>query len=291
MRSLSWLLPSAKISFHHSTDSKLLLTKKSDAERKENKITLADLCREATPLTCRLNPLLFNGHLQTAWTTLDKTEIPIYYRRKVFEAENPTYQGHFAVDFVVPPYEAPRNDEETDKARVFTLPSGLPPRTAFFTAEGFAALPSNDNRPMLVVLHGLTGGSHEIYLRSVLAPLVLENGGWEVCVINSRGCSQTKITSGVLFNARSTWDARQTIKWLRINFPNRPLFGIGFSLGANILTNVGVNGNGGGREKSRGEKSRQNKSMAYMRKDSEADCFYSCSISERREKTAFSKLQ
>ena len=259
MRSLSWLLPSAKISFHHSKDSKLLLTKKSDAERKDNKITLADLCREATPLTCRLNPLLFNGHLQTAWTTLDKTEIPIYYRRQVFEAENPTYQGHFAVDFVVPPYEAPSNDEETDKARVFTLPSGLPPRTAFFTAEGFAALPSNDNRPMLVVLHGLTGGSHEIYLRSVLAPLVLENGGWEVCVINSRGCSQTKITSGVLFNARSTWDARQTIKWLQINFPNRPLFGIGFSLGANILTNVGVNGNGGGREKSRGEKSRKNR--------------------------------
>ena len=240
MRPLSWLLPGAKISFYHSKDGKLLLTKKSDVEGKGKQITLADLCREATPTTCQLNPFLFNGHLQTAWTTIDKTDIPIYYRRTVFEAENPTYQGHFAVDFVVPPYEAPSSDEETDKARVFTLPSGLPPRTAFHTAEGFAALPSDDNKPMLVVLHGLTGGSHEIYLRSVLAPLVLENGGWEACVINSRGCSRTKITSGVLFNARSTWDIRQTVRWLRKIFPNRPLFGIGFSLGANILTNVGV---------------------------------------------------
>lgn len=47
----------------------------------------------------------------------------------------------------------------------------------------------------------------------------------------------SKITSPVLFNARATWDVRQTVKWLRKTFPNRPLYAIGFSLGANILTN------------------------------------------------------
>jgi predicted esterase len=30
----------------------------------------------------------------------------------------------------------------------------------------------------------------------------------------------------------------QVINWARDTFPNRPLFAIGFSLGANILTNV-----------------------------------------------------
>jgi predicted alpha/beta-fold hydrolase len=30
----------------------------------------------------------------------------------------------------------------------------------------------------------------------------------------------------------------QVVKWLKKTFPNRPLFGLGFSLGANILTNV-----------------------------------------------------
>lgn len=73
--------------------------------------------------------------------------------------------------------------------------------------------------------------------RHVLAPLIT-SGKWEACVINSRGCAEHKITSGILFNARATWDVRQMVTWLRKMYPNRPLFGIGFSLGANILTNV-----------------------------------------------------
>lgn len=90
---------------------------------------------------------------------------------------------------------------------------------------------------MLVVLHGLCGGSHEEYLRHVLAALTAD-GSWEACVLNARGCSQTKITTGVLYHAVATWDLRQTVEWLRETFPNRPLFGIGFSLGANILATV-----------------------------------------------------
>ncbi len=93
-----------------------------------------------------------------------------------------------------------------------------------------------DTKPMLVTLHGLSGGSHEIYLRHVLKPIV--DAGWEACVVNSRGCAKSKITTGILYNARATWDVRQVVKWLRKTFPNRPLFGIGYSLGANILVNV-----------------------------------------------------
>ncbi len=43
----------------------------------------------------------------------------LYYKRKIFEAENPTYAGSFAVDFVVPPFQ----DHD----------SSLPPRSAHFT--------------------------------------------------------------------------------------------------------------------------------------------------------------
>jgi hypothetical protein len=131
----------------------------------------------------------------------------------------------------------PPEGELTDQARKYTLPSGLPERTSFFSEDQFAVLPSDDTKPMLVVLHGLSGGSHELYLRHVLAPLVADKS-WEACVVNSRGCAQTKVTSHVLYNARATWDVRQSVKWLRKMFPNRPLFGIGFSQGANILTNV-----------------------------------------------------
>lgn len=229
---LSWVRPSGRISFYHSKDNQLLLKSKAG-----NKTTLLDICRSATPKECHLNPFLFNGHLQTAWTVMKYDPVPIYYKRKVFQSDSAAYSGHYAIDFVVEPYEMPPEGELTDQARKYTLSSGLPERTSFFSEDQFAALPSDDTKPMLVVLHGLSGGSHELYLRHVLAPLVADKS-WEACVVNSRGCAQTKITSGVLYNARATWDVRQSVKWLRKMFPNRPLFGIGFSLGANILTNV-----------------------------------------------------
>lgn len=234
---LSRVLPSGRIAFYHAKDNNLLLTKASDKSGAKEQTSLVDICRAATPETCHLNPLLFNGHLQTGWTQLNPDNVPVYYKRKVFESELPVFTGQYAVDFAVKPYDMPAEGELTDQAREYTLPEGLPPRTSFYSNEEFANIGSYDSKPMLVLLHGLSGGSHEIYLRHVLAPLV-EDGSWEACVVNSRGCAQTKITSGVLYNARATWDIRQTVKWLRKTFPNRPLFAIGFSLGANILANV-----------------------------------------------------
>jgi uncharacterized protein len=189
--------------------------------------TLAELCKSILP-PCRLNPFIFNGHLQTIRTLLKDQDVPIYYKRHIFQAEDPTYTGQYAVDFVVPP------NEDQD--------STLPPRTSYYNDTEFDSISSTDSKPMLVVLHGLSGGSHELYLRCVLKPLI-DSGNWEACVVNSRGCSNTTITSSVLYNARATWDIRQTVKWLRRTFPNRPLFGCGFSLGANIITNyVGEEG-------------------------------------------------
>lgn len=231
---LSWLRPKGRISFHHAKDNSLTLKKISGKEQ-----SFVDICRSATPETCHLNPFLFNGHLQTAWTVMNHDNVPVYYKRRMFESETPGFAGHYAMDFVVAPYEMPQDPELTDQARKHTQDSGLPPRTSFLSQEEFVALPSDDNKPMLVVLHGLSGGSHEIYLRHILAPLIAD-GTWEACVVNSRGCAGTKISTGVLYNARATWDIRESVKWIRRNFPNRPLFGIGFSLGANILTNVCV---------------------------------------------------
>ncbi|KAL3957554.1 hypothetical protein ACCO45_008132 [Purpureocillium lilacinum] len=205
----------AKINFTHAPSPRPVRQKDG------TETDLLKICESTTP-PCHLNPLLFNGHLQTMWTATKPHGPQVYYRRKVFEADHKTYKGTFAVDFAVEPFE------ETDET--------LPRRTVYFTDEQFKSMPSDDSKPMLVILHGLSGGSHEVYLRHVIAPLIGE-GGWEVCVVNSRGCARSKISSGVLYNARATWDVRQTINWLHEKFPNRPLFGMGFSLGANMLTN------------------------------------------------------
>ena len=211
----------AKTSFYHHTSSLSLPIKSTGAE--EHSTDLLHLCKQVTP-ACRLNPLLFNGHLQTFWTAVKSQDIPIYYKRHIFSAEEVNFVGTFAVDFAVSPYDG---DDQS-----------LPPRTTYYSEREFEEMGSTDATPMLVCLHGLSGGSHEIYLRSVLKPIV--DAGWEACVVNSRGCAKSKVTSGVLYNARATWDVRQVVKWLRKTFPNRPLFGIGHSLGANILVNVSM---------------------------------------------------
>jgi predicted alpha/beta-fold hydrolase len=177
----------AKVAFTHAPVPRAI------REKDGQDTDLLKIVEETTP-PCRLNPLLFNGHVQTMWTATKPNGPPVYYRRKIFEADHSTYKGTYAVDFTVEPYEG---SDDT-----------LPKRTTYYSDEEFANIASDDSKPMLVVLHGLSGGSHEIYLRHTIAPLLGE-GGWEVCVVNSRGCAGAKITSGVLYNARATWDCRQ----------------------------------------------------------------------------------
>lgn len=183
---MEWL-GRAKIEFHHAPSPRTLKQKNGQD------MNLLEICEQTTP-PCELNPFLFNGHLQTVWSAVGTDAPDVYYRRKIFQADHKTYQGTFAVDFVVPPYEAEADPE-------------LPPRTTYFAEDDFAGIGSDDTKPMLVVLHGLSGGSHEVYLRHTIAPLI--EAGWEVCVVNSRGCALSKITSRVLYNARATWDVRQ----------------------------------------------------------------------------------
>jgi uncharacterized protein len=219
MLDLTWIAGHAKTDFTHSKDPITLTTKSGEKQ------SFSDLIREVTP-PCRLNPLLFNGHLQTMWTAVKEAGPPIFYKRHVFQSTFEVYPGQFAVDFVVP---VPKEGEDLE------IDEELPERTTNYSAEEFESIGSEDDRPMLVCLHGLSGGSHEVYLRHVVAPVTA--AGWECCVVNGRGCALSKITTPHLFNARATWDIRQTVKWLRQTFPNRPLYGVGFSLGANILTN------------------------------------------------------
>ncbi len=221
MVDFSWVFGRAKTTYTSPITPVPLTTKSGQ------KTTLLQIAESSIP-PCRLNPLLFNGHLQTMYTVRKNPGPPIYYKRKLFDSNHTVYPGQFAVDFVV-------LEEEGLEAAKERKDSSLPERTTNFTTAEWENLRSDDDRPMLVALHGLTGGSHEVYLRETIAPL--HAVGWAACVVNGRGCAMSKITTPQLFNSRATWDVRQLILTLRELFPNRPLYAVGFSLGANILTN------------------------------------------------------
>ncbi|KAF8917536.1 AB-hydrolase YheT [Mucidula mucida] len=96
-----------------------------------------------------------------------------------------------------------------------------------------------DDTPIVVVLPGLTGGCFESYVRSVLsiACAPVDNGGlgYRGVVINARGCGGVPITSQQWYSGGCTDDFQQALMYLAHRYPDAPLLGLGFSVGANVL--------------------------------------------------------
>jgi predicted alpha/beta-fold hydrolase len=98
-----------------------------------------------------------------------------------------------------------------------------------------AAVPA-PRGPVLVILHGLVGGSSERYVRWMARSFVRAHPGGGAVVFNARGCGGSDISSPSLFSAAHTADLRHAVEVLRARDPARPLFAVGYSLGAGLLT-------------------------------------------------------
>ncbi len=72
--------------------------------------------------------------------------------------------------------------------------------------------PLSDDTPIVVILHGLTGGSYESYVRAVLAQTcgrVDEGGlGYRGVVMNFRGCKLTFRDLKERQCSNRTWDSK-----------------------------------------------------------------------------------
>ncbi|KZV66052.1 AB-hydrolase YheT [Peniophora sp. CONT] len=104
----------------------------------------------------------------------------------------------------------------------------------------FKAHPQEPGEPIVFVTHGLTGGSHENYVRSTISVLCAPKSqgglGMRAVVMNSRGCNGSPLTFPKIYHAGTTNDLRHAILWVSKTFPDSPIFAIGYSLGANQIT-------------------------------------------------------
>ncbi|KDR81589.1 hypothetical protein GALMADRAFT_239633 [Galerina marginata CBS 339.88] len=192
---------------HFATKPALLAVKKGDGgdevEQVSIKVLLETRCKS---LFIQFRPLwwLFNGHLQTMYCVMgdfSKNDRMWYNRTYLRLADG----GTLGLDF------AP-----ADQSKV------------------------KSDAPIVIVQHGLTGGSYEPYVRAILsracAPVEEGGLGYRAAVINFRGCAGVPITSPLLYSAGHTDDTRQAVMYIAHQYPDAPLLGLGFSLGSNVLT-------------------------------------------------------
>lgn len=205
-----------------------------------------------------LSPGLFNGNMQTMYAGAGKFEDvnKVYYGRRIitFPDEN---NSIVSADYLIPP---PSSKEEWTKDLEYS-PLTNPPkplaRTRYLKPEEikkFERKYTQDDKPLLVVLHGLSGGSHESYVRAVVDDISQgsfsssssssstsskkeDQHPFDCVVLNSRGCARTPITTPQLFCAIWTDDIRRFVQILHKEQPGRRLYLVGFSLGASILAN------------------------------------------------------
>lgn len=199
-----------------------------------------------------INPLLSSGHSQTAYTAINRFDNvdQVYYMRRILTVESDTKlyeiegekmpydrwngKSTIALDYVVDKSKCV-GDQNANRPLSQIRP--LLPRTEYIDVSDEQALFDND-KPLVIALHGLAGGSYESYLRAFLLEITGPNYNFDGMVLNARGCAHHTITSPQLFCGLWTNDLRYLInEHISKKWPKKQIFLIGFSLGGAILAN------------------------------------------------------
>lgn len=86
---------------------------------------------------------------------------------------------------------------------------------------------------MILMVHGLSGSEQSKYMIR-MTRLFTQQGFW-VVRMNLRGAGAGKYHAKKLYNGGMTQDVSAVLAWLKQSFPQMPVTGIGFSLGANLI--------------------------------------------------------
>lgn len=95
------------------------------------------------------------------------------------------------------------------------------------------ALQQHNQRPLVVLLHGLAGNQHSHYIRGMFAAFQQLN--WPVVLMHFRGCGDQLNQLPRAYHSGDTADFGYLLQYLQQQLPVTPLLAVGFSLGGNVL--------------------------------------------------------
>ena len=96
-------------------------------------------------------------------------------------------------------------------------------------------LDSDNDKPVVVLLHGLEGHSKRYYIAKLAQEI--HRRGNSVVMVNFRGCGDRINRQRRFYHSGETEDLETVLKWVETNYPNRRIYSAGFSLGASVLFN------------------------------------------------------
>ena len=90
-----------------------------------------------------------------------------------------------------------------------------------------------DNRPIVILFHGLAGSFKSPYIQGLMRSL--EKKGFASVLMHFRGCSGKPNLLPRSYHSGDTADARAWINHLRVKYKESPLHAVGYSIGGNML--------------------------------------------------------
>lgn len=87
--------------------------------------------------------------------------------------------------------------------------------------------------PIVLVVHALCGDSSDAFVKWIC--LAFYKLGWRAVSFNYRGCGGVPLTTPKIFCQADTSDIYESVKEIRLQYPEAPIFAAGFSLGGYTL--------------------------------------------------------
>jgi predicted alpha/beta-fold hydrolase len=189
------------------------------------------LMNSLLPIDYKTTPYLPSCLLQMVYNEL-KSKPEIKFKREYVKAHD---GGIFSFDWVVNDMNKDINSDTTNESNQFNLPSTIDESDDNPNKIKFNTNSHNSPDKLLVILHGLTGGSESTYIREIIEEFK-QDSSFKIVAVNYRGISESPLLAPFIYHAGYTEDLHTAMKHLKNNYPSMRCYAIGTSMGANIFT-------------------------------------------------------